>query len=315
MAPPKQETVPKQMRPLFEDLVNRTDTFCREHLDGEYAQLCRQMTAALCRKRPSPLTQGKVEGWACAIVYAIGSLNFLFDKSQTPHMSAGELCERFGVSKSTASAKSRKILDALHIRPYDPRWCLPSKLDKHPLAWLIEVDGLIVDARRAPRHIQEEAFRKGLIPYLPKKDRAVPGARDAMGSGAVGAQSPRYNFFLNPYEDMRFTLCPRCGGQTEEQKLPLVISIEGPMVLHLNTTCRYCPICDLVIADQDDLEGLMASIFRERAPEIIGNDYTVLGTTDLSIWQRGSEGEQSAAEIIENTHDFKERWRFEPAPA
>jgi hypothetical protein len=35
------------------------------------------------------------------------------------------------------------------------------------MAWFIQVNGLIVDARRAPREIQEEAFRQGLIPYLP----------------------------------------------------------------------------------------------------------------------------------------------------
>ena len=34
---------------------------------------------------------------------------------------------------------------------------------------MIEVDGLVMDARRLRREIQEEAFRKGLIPYLPKE--------------------------------------------------------------------------------------------------------------------------------------------------
>jgi hypothetical protein len=29
------------------------------------------------------------------------------------------------------------------------------------------VNGLIIDARSAPRFIQEEAYRKGLIPYIP----------------------------------------------------------------------------------------------------------------------------------------------------
>ena len=29
------------------------------------------------------------------------------------------------------------------------------------------INGLVVDAREAPREIQEEALRGGLIPYLP----------------------------------------------------------------------------------------------------------------------------------------------------
>jgi hypothetical protein len=36
---------------------------------------------------------------------------------------------------------------------------------------MIQVNGLIVDARHLPRDIQEEAYRKGLIPYIPG-DRA-----------------------------------------------------------------------------------------------------------------------------------------------
>ena len=35
------------------------------------------------------------------------------------------------------------------------------------VASVIEVDGVFMDARMAPRGIQEIAFQKGLIPYLP----------------------------------------------------------------------------------------------------------------------------------------------------
>ena len=34
------------------------------------------------------------------------------------------------------------------------------------MAWMIEVDGLVVDARRLPLEIQEVAFQKGIIPYV-----------------------------------------------------------------------------------------------------------------------------------------------------
>lgn len=82
-------------------------------------------------------------------------------------MSAGRLCELFGVSKSTCSARARMILNTFRIMPLDPHWCLPSKLPDNPLAWMITVNGIIVDARYAPRAIQEEALRLGLTPYLP----------------------------------------------------------------------------------------------------------------------------------------------------
>jgi hypothetical protein len=35
------------------------------------------------------------------------------------------------------------------------------------MAWMIMVDGFMMDARTAPREIQKEAYRKGLIPYIP----------------------------------------------------------------------------------------------------------------------------------------------------
>ncbi len=161
------EKVPAAMRPIFEAVVEIAEPFCREHLDAEYAQLSRRLAAALCRKRPSPLAAGNLQVWACAIVYALGSVNFLWDKTQTPHMRADELCRHFGTSKSTVGSKVRVIMDALKIGLADPRWYRPSRLDRNPVAWWVMVDRLMVDARTAPRAIQEEALRKGLIPYLP----------------------------------------------------------------------------------------------------------------------------------------------------
>ena len=97
----------------------------------------------------------------------MGRVNFLFHSSQTPYMRADALCSHFGLSASTGSAKSTAILNLLNSGQADPQWSLPSRLADNPVAWLIKVDGFIVDARHAPRAVQEEAFRRGLIPYLP----------------------------------------------------------------------------------------------------------------------------------------------------
>ncbi len=165
------ESVPAALQERFDELVALTDAFCAEHLNDEYAQLCRQMAATLARKRPSPLLAGKVNTWAAAIVHTIGSVNFLFDKSQTPHIRADELAALFGLSKSTVGNKSKQIKDMLNIGIFDSNWTLSSKMDSNPMAWLITVNGLMMDARSLPLEIQEEAYRKGLIPY-------VPGARE-----------------------------------------------------------------------------------------------------------------------------------------
>ena len=163
----KSERVPKPVQATFNTIGALTDAFCRAHLDEEYAQLARQVTAALCRKRPSPLVTGTLQTWACGIVYALGTVNFLFDRSQIPSMSAAELCTGFGVSKSTGSAKAKVVRDALDMSQMDPQWYRPSKMDENPMAWMIMVNGFMVDVRSMPRDVQEAAYAKGLIPYLP----------------------------------------------------------------------------------------------------------------------------------------------------
>ncbi len=163
----KSEKVSKGMQGIFDAIVESTDKFCEKYLNEEYKELAHRATAALCRKRPSPLEKGKVSTWACGIIYALGFVNFLFDKDTKPYISATNLCESFGISKSTGSSKSKIIRDALKMYQMDPNWCLRSNLDNNPLVWSIMVDGFIVDARQAPYEIQEIAYEKGLIPYIP----------------------------------------------------------------------------------------------------------------------------------------------------
>ena len=169
MASKSKERVPKKMQSKFEAITEFTDAFCKEHLSDEYAELCQKLVARLCRKRPSPLERGKLEIWACAMVYTVGRVNFLFDPSQTPHMRADQICQIFGISQSSASVKSKMIMDMLNIVQLDPQWSLPSQLADNPMAWMIEVNGFILDVRYAPREIQEKAFRLGLIPFLPER--------------------------------------------------------------------------------------------------------------------------------------------------
>jgi hypothetical protein len=161
------QNVPKDLQARFDEITHLTDAFSQEYLNDEYMQLCRELVATLCRKRPSPLVRGKADTWACGIIHAVGMVNFLFDSSQTPHIPASQIADSFGLSSSTMQAKSKQIRDLLGMYQMDPDWSLPSMVEKNPLIWMLEVNGLIIDVRHAPREIQEEAFRKGLIPYIP----------------------------------------------------------------------------------------------------------------------------------------------------
>ncbi len=127
----------------------------------------------------------------------------------------------------------------------------------------------------------------------------------------LGKQPPLYRFFLNPYKDVRFTRCPQCENKTQQRKLPLVIHIDPMQLLSLNKTCRYCPHCDLLIAHQDDVEHFLVSFFTEENPEVIGNDYLIVGTIDRAVWKRGTQQPLTLQEMIEALHDFKESVLFE----
>jgi hypothetical protein len=204
----KSENVPKTMRDTFERIVSLTDSVAHQYLNDEYAQLMRYATAALCRKRPSPLSSGTPKTWACGITHAIGMVNFLFDPSQEPHMKAPDLYKAFGVSAGSGLAKSKIVRDTLDMMQLDPDWCLPSKMDDNPLAWMVMVDGLIVDARQLPREIQEVAYERGIIPYLP--DAPAPETPRAKTRKAARGSSSQAQCGLCGRRDA-LTKTPCCG--------------------------------------------------------------------------------------------------------
>ena len=124
----------------------------------------------------------------------------------------------------------------------------------------------------------------------------------------------KHYFFLNPHEDTAFTKCPKCDRKTFVRKFPLVIHIEPRQVFLLNKKCRYCTKCDLIITRKSEIEFMMATAFENKRPEIIGNDYLVMGTLDKSHWRnRDNIGEDS--EIIELMYVFKDALNFKPVPA
>jgi len=114
---------------VFDVISEMVDDFCRDHLNGEYAILCRNLTEKLARKRPSPLVSGKPNTWACDLSRTIGWVNFLDDRSQTSHMELPAIDKAFGVGESTGQGKSKLIRTMLKIRQFDHHWTLPSKME------------------------------------------------------------------------------------------------------------------------------------------------------------------------------------------
>jgi hypothetical protein len=94
-------------------------------------------------------------------------------------MTGDELSALTGVPKSTLASKAKLIRDVLHIRQLEPEYCRRELIDSNSLAWMISVNGFLMDARMLPPELQAEARRRGLIP-----DLRAPGMGD--GGDAVG---------------------------------------------------------------------------------------------------------------------------------
>jgi hypothetical protein len=163
-------------------ILGLINAFCMNHLDEEYYELCDDLTWTAFEE-DLPFEKGKPAGWASGIVHAIGFINFLQDPSQSPHMTSAQIAEEFGVSQQTMLTKSKIIRDEFDLIKFDPDWCLPSLIGDNPLVWMLEIDGLMIDARLAPLEFQQEAYRLGLIPYIPGEDLS-PEPEPQSGTGA-----------------------------------------------------------------------------------------------------------------------------------
>jgi hypothetical protein len=159
-----------------------TDAFCQTRLNEEYMALCRKLAEKLAAKRPLPLLRGEPRTWACGIIRTIGWVNFLDDRSQSPHMKLPVIDQALGVAESTGQGKAKTIRQLLKIHQFDHRWTLPSRWESNPLIWTLQdSNGFMIDIRQQPVAMQRAAFKQGLIPYVPA-DRAAAAVQERIGA-------------------------------------------------------------------------------------------------------------------------------------
>ncbi|MCA9069430.1 MAG: hypothetical protein KDA84_10925, partial [Planctomycetaceae bacterium] len=138
----KATTAAKDVKPVLDEVISMTDEFCQEHLNEEYADLCRKLAEKVSRKRPSPLLRGRTKTWACGIIRTIGWVNFLDDRTTQPHMKLTAIDKALGVGESTGQGKSMEIRKMLKIHPFDMDWTLPSRMEDNLMGWMVEVNGI-----------------------------------------------------------------------------------------------------------------------------------------------------------------------------
>ena len=128
----------------------------------------------------------------------------------------------------------------------------------------------------------------------------------------LGKLPPKFSFFLNPYQNARFTRCPSCNKLTKARKHPFFIHIYPSQPFILNMTGRYCPACDLLILHRDKVESLMTYSMEQIDPSLIGNDYLIVGTVERKGWRESIKQPGNYDVVFDNMHDFKEIVQFEP---
>jgi hypothetical protein len=163
----KSSRVPQAIRPKYDAIIALIDPICDQYLNAEYKQYAHYLTAALARKRPSPIERSQPKSWAAGVVHALGTVNFLFDSSFEPHLKASQLYRLFNVSEATGQGKSKQIRDLFDMYQFDENWTLPSRMDQNPYVWMLDMDGYIVDARNLPVEFQMMLVEEGIIPYVP----------------------------------------------------------------------------------------------------------------------------------------------------
>lgn len=115
----------------------------------------------MARKREVPFITGKIEIWAAAVVHALGTINFLFDKDTKPYIPVSTIFEHFNTKQSTTSQKSKKIRDMFNMSYFDSTFTIEAINERNPFNNLTTVDGFIVpkDLIEKPEALQAWEIR------------------------------------------------------------------------------------------------------------------------------------------------------------
>ena len=139
--------------------------FCTNVLkEDNYSMLAEKLILKMGRKRNVPFETGKVEIWACAVIHALGTINFLFDKSNKPYTTVDELNKYFGTKKSTTGNKSKEIREMFKMNYFDSEFSTNGIKEINPFNNFVMVDGFIVSIDSLPEEYQKmvkEARAKG----------------------------------------------------------------------------------------------------------------------------------------------------------
>ncbi|GAB6285989.1 MAG: hypothetical protein STSR0009_21900 [Methanoregula sp.] len=145
---PYSPRIPVAVQTRFEEIGEIIRTACKEGIDVEYYYLGLVLLEKLARKRQSPLLAGRAPVWAAGVLFALGRINLLFEKSSKPFISQDDLAALCGVKKTTAAEKGKQIRNLFQMGYWDNRFSTRRMQESnHVGGFVITKKGLIVNFR------------------------------------------------------------------------------------------------------------------------------------------------------------------------
>ena len=95
------------------------------------------------------------------------------------------------------------------------------------------------------------------------------------------------------------------------RKIPLVIHVDSLGLVLLRKTCRLCVVCEMLIAHEADVNGVIKALAPHTATL---PTYLVLGTLGPDTWRDGMSGGVTIEEVRHDMADFKAYMRVEITP-
>jgi hypothetical protein len=91
----------------------------------------------------------------------------------------------------------------------------------------------------------------------------------------------------------------------------LLIHIEPTQLVSFNKSCRLCARCGLLIVRKAELKAYLAAVCTERGrPELVGNEYLVVGTIDQALHRKGKKGGIDFAAAAKACVPFRKQVEF-----
>ena len=101
---------------MFDEIILMIEEFSARYLDEEYMNLSVKLAHRLVETDGFSFGRDGPEVWACAIIFAVGQLNFLFEGRWDPYVDRDRLCGYFSATRIKINSRAKEIRRLLKLK-------------------------------------------------------------------------------------------------------------------------------------------------------------------------------------------------------